>query len=223
MNLKSRKSFTLIEMIVSLGLFLFVVLSIIAIYSMATKFQRQVIFFQKLQSETRFIVEAMAREIRMGEIDYKSYKDLSEDLSSGKPAILRLKTLNGEKICFKKENNVLYLAKGSDCLSWNQFSSEKIKITKLDFYLSPCSNPFFECQANADCKLESNNCDLEIQSCKCSGDAQCFSDQVCENSYCKNKDIQPRVTIVLKAEITEKDKTKKINLQTTVSSRIYRR
>lgn len=220
-NLNS--GFTLMELTVAIGLFLFVILSIIGIYSLVTSFQRETTIFQKLQGEIRFALETMTREIRMGILDYDSYSDLS----SGKSENLILLDSQEKRICFKKDNDFLKIAKDTNCSQWHNLVSEKIKIKKLDFYISPRSNPFFKCQENTDCK--SLQCDQNTQLCQCptGSNDECLLDQTCKkydsNYYCKNPDIQPRITIVLKGEIEEKAKKKEINLQTTVSSRIYQR
>jgi len=62
--IKNNKGYALIEMIVSIALFAFVFLSITNIYSSVIQAQQSAIASQIIQSNMKFVIEMMSKEIR---------------------------------------------------------------------------------------------------------------------------------------------------------------
>lgn len=96
---------------------------------------------------------------------------------------------------------------------WQAVTPSGVKVTKLEFYITPTTNPFSTknyCEADSDC------CEVNTVNCA-SGD--------CEESVklCAIPDEQPLVTIVLETESKSSGYQETISLQTTVSSMIYKR
>jgi len=65
---KNRKGVTLIELLVSLSLFSLVIIVVLSLFSMGISSQRKVLALQGVQENARFMLEFMAKEIRMGVI-----------------------------------------------------------------------------------------------------------------------------------------------------------
>jgi prepilin-type N-terminal cleavage/methylation domain-containing protein len=193
--LNHQAGFTLVEMLVVLALFSITTTVIVDIFMTATRAQRKTLAAQKIQSDARFSMEAMAREARMDMIDYAYYGGTISEIPT---TVLALRDQDDNQIIFKKSNE--NCPTGIDqCLvvsidggnSWASITSGGIKVTSLNFYIAPTVDPFL----------------LDTES----------------GTYAS--DISPRVTITLTVEGvgTRPEEQKVISLQTTVSSRIYRR
>lgn len=189
-----KRGFTLIEMLVVLAIFSVATVVIVDIFMMASRAQRRTLTIQKIQSNVRFSVEAMARETRMDMIDYDYYGGTVISPTT----ILALRDQDDNQIIFRKSSEDCPL--GTDqCLvvsidggtNWASITSKGVRVISLDFYITPAVDPF---------KLNTEN-----------------------GTY--DSDDQPRVTIILSAEgvgVRPEEQTT-VNLQTTVSNRIYRR
>jgi len=191
----NKKGFTLVEMMVVLAIFSVATVVIVDIFMMAGKAQRRILAIEKIQSDARYSVEAIFKEIKMDMIDYgwAGYVGgitLPEDT-------LALLDADNNSIIFKKSENDCPPG-GTACLvvsldgglTWASITSEGNNVEDLKFYIDPVVNPFV---LNAG------------------------------NTY--DSDNQPRVTVVLvtKGIGGRAEEQQTIYLQTTVSSRIYRR
>lgn len=63
-----RRGFTLVELIVATAIFSVVITMVIGAFSMAIKAQKKVIALQNIQENAKFILEFLAKEVRMGTI-----------------------------------------------------------------------------------------------------------------------------------------------------------
>jgi len=63
---------TLIELLVAMAIFIVVITVVFGLFSSAIKGQRRVIAMQNIQENARFILEFMAKEIRMSKINSSS-------------------------------------------------------------------------------------------------------------------------------------------------------
>lgn len=70
-----RAGFTLMEMLVVLGLFSTVVVAASDIFLLANRSQRKIFGLERTQADARYAMEALAREIRGDRIDYAYYAD----------------------------------------------------------------------------------------------------------------------------------------------------
>jgi len=75
--IKNQKGVTLMELIVSLALFSIVVIVVLSLFSMGISSQRKVLALQKVQENARFILEFMAKEIRMGVVSTATSSSLT--------------------------------------------------------------------------------------------------------------------------------------------------
>ena len=198
---KSGAGFTLMEMIVAIGIFVFAILAIMGVYTYATRGLRETTQGQKTLSEIRFDIETMAQKIRTSEIDYsKDFDlDLSEDGSSGiidSEPELYLKNendLNEMHYWYDDVNNSIKLQINA-ASPVDLIDTSNISVEKLNFYITPTQDPF-ELQEDGGGNL----------------------------SYDANQ--QPKVTIVavFKSKSARPSEEDIIYLQTTVSTRVYKR
>jgi prepilin-type N-terminal cleavage/methylation domain-containing protein len=64
----NNRGYTMIELMVALSIFVTVIIVVLGLFSMAIKGQRRVIAQQNVQENARFLMEFMAKEIRMSMI-----------------------------------------------------------------------------------------------------------------------------------------------------------
>jgi uncharacterized protein (TIGR02599 family) len=80
---KNNKGFTLVELLVSLALFSIVILVVLSILSMGITGQRKVLALQGAQENARFILEFIAKELRMSVINGSTASTLDITRSDG--------------------------------------------------------------------------------------------------------------------------------------------
>lgn len=191
----NRRGFTLVEMMIVLAIFSVTTVVIVDIFMMASKASRRTLAIERVQSDARYSLEAVAREIRMDMI-YYDWSGYAGGIAAPEDE-LALKDADDNLIIFKKSVNdcpsgttnclVVSLDGG---VTWASITSKGNNVEDLKFYIDPAVDPF---------KVN--------------------------EQYTYNSDNQPRVTIVLvtKGVGGRPDEQQTIYLQTTISNRIYRR
>ncbi|MDD2807464.1 MAG: type II secretion system protein [Patescibacteria group bacterium] len=236
-NKKSQAGFTLVEIIVVLGIFSVLVVVILNVFILALRSQRQAAFRQQTLSNLRYIVETIAKQVRTSEIDYSYPYDKDGDNGIvGAESELYLKDSDGNSSAYYLKNGELYLtSNGQDSPLTN---INDIKIVTLSFFIAPSTNPFTEercnaavtpngCQPTISCTVDdSSNVTFKTGFCLCTQNQDCATNN-CDTTdrVCLPPDVQPRVTLVLgfeSAQLRPED-IKRIYLQTTATSRIYKR
>lgn len=233
-----KLGFTLIELVVVLGVFSIVGLAIINVYLLSINAQRQASFSLNVLTDLRYITESIARQVRVSEIDFGTKIDYDLDGTSG---------INGaeqELFLIDQDGNTYYYFKSGQelFLSLNKGQSLPLNnvndavVTSLEFYISPKTDPFFDerCSVDTDCVISNPgtcsvnepNSDFKVGFCGCTQDSECAT-QNCDidSGLCLPFNKHPEVTIVLGLESvsTKEQEKKEIVLQSTASSRIYRR
>ena len=74
---KNEQGFTLIEILLAMGIFSTTLLIIMNVFVGSARLQQRSIVGQRLTSDARYTIEAMARAVRSGIIDYDFYAGLS--------------------------------------------------------------------------------------------------------------------------------------------------
>ena len=233
-NLKKGEGFTLIEILVVLGLFTLLSLLIINVFLLSLNAQRKAVARQEAVSSLRFVMETMAQEIRTSEINYNAGID---------ERILNLRF--GDKgTQYSLMNGQIELRNGQivDAISNWQLSVlndvNEIAVTELHFFVDPPSDPFAEERCNRNSECVSDICtineppllekDFKAGFCRCVTSADCspiVGNCNTDVNLCLPFDRQPRVTIVMAFQpvgSTGPDTTP-IYMQNTISSRIYKR
>lgn len=191
----NKKGFTLVEMMVVLAIFSMATVVIVDIFMMASKAQRRTLAIEKVQSDARYSMEAIFREVKMDMIDY-GWAGYAGGITLPEDA-LALRDADDNSVIFKKSaddcpvGTAACLAVSLDGgLTWASITSEGNNVEDLKFYIDPAVDPFL---MNAGHVYDSDN--------------------------------QPRVTIALttKGIGGRAEEQQTIYLQTTVSGRIYRR
>ncbi len=139
------KGFTLLEMILALGIFIILFTLTLGIYSYALRAEQKTTQLSRLQKEAQLIMEIVAKKVRNSRIDYAWY---SGELSSPESS-LALLDKSAERTVFKLKTDVLgdnfAICSLGDCVSDDDFSiipASNIVIASLNFYISPLVDPF---------------------------------------------------------------------------------
>ncbi|MFH0856366.1 MAG: type II secretion system protein [bacterium] len=97
----NESGFTLMELIVVLGVFTISTLMITEIFMIFNRSQRKILERQRLQNDINYTVEMMARSIRLGSINYVNYAG-----AIGNPEErLYLNDASGRKVSFEKASD----------------------------------------------------------------------------------------------------------------------
>lgn len=232
------------EMVVVIAIFSALILIALNVFILALHAQRQTSFRQQVLANLRYVMESMAQKVRTSEIDYQFYLDDKIASPDGKIAnpenVLALINQAGNHLQYSVKNGVIYQSDGQSSFALTEPS--QVLVTKFDFYISPATNPFAEERCNG--ALESNTgCKNDIACtindsglsdkpgfCICTEATDCLSNNCEPNeelgvSLCLPFDSQPGVTIVLGFQSVAQrvEEIKTLYLQTTVSSRVYKR
>lgn len=199
-----KRGFTVMETVVVLAIFSIAATYSLAIFVQSNQVQKRTANIQRALSDARYVLEVMAREVRMGHIDYSYYEEEGISLAqSNMPLpqgdeILAIRDVDNNPIRFQRAESSpdseryvikLYYEVGDE---WLDITPEDLNITRLDFYISPEDDPF----------------------------------EWIFGGYLNNK--QPRVTIVLETESLHFEggadsESRLSHFQTTVTSRKYAR
>lgn len=190
----NKKGFTLVEMMVVLAIFSVATVVVVDIFMMASRAERRTLAIQKIQSDARYSLEAMAREIKMDMIDYDYYGGTINEVPSG---TLALRDQDDNQIIFKKSSENCP-AGTTNCLvvsvdggtNWESVTTKGIDILDLKFYIDPAVDPF---RPNAGFTYNSDN------------------------------QPKVTIVFVAHGVGGRPDEQQTVYLQTTVSNRIYRR
>lgn len=151
-NLFSRKNqlrgFTLLEMIVALGVFIILFTLTLGIYAYSLRAERRALQMSKLQREAQLIMELVAKKIRSSRIDYNYYSGYVDTVngedylalldSSNEATIFRASTVNGLEVCITDCGD--FASPNDD--NFNPIPSAETDIENLVFFIEPESSPF---------------------------------------------------------------------------------
>lgn len=143
---KNNGGFTVMEIVVALGIFGIAATVALGIYVQANKAQKKVSNSQKVSTEIRFVMEVISKEIRLGTVDYSFYPKQSP---TSVQSILALRDSTGLAKCFKRidvgNRGVVQAYIGvntSDSCqpasgNWVDISSSNISVQTLNFFIFP--------------------------------------------------------------------------------------
>jgi prepilin-type N-terminal cleavage/methylation domain-containing protein len=196
-----QRGFTLMEMLVAITVFTTLIVTATNIFMLASRSERKVFDMESMQASARFTLEAIAREIRTGLIDYAYYtnrqlmmqtpeKVLALIDSEETPIKFYESNENNEDRCLDENSRPCLLVEVGS-LAPVPLSPKGTKVRALNFYISPEQDPFVF--------------------------------DVVSYSYLTN--TQPSVTVVLSLESAGRrfNEQSSLDLQTTIASRKYKR
>ena len=155
---RETESFTLIELMVSLGITVVIILSAMGIYLRVIGTREQSLGDLNIQEEGQYIMGLIIKDIRAGQIDYDSYiGDLDEpenellllDFSDTVQQVRYKSDLTASGDC-AGDRCVLQRCKGDPCGDYQDVTMSNISLERLDFYVNPVSDPFTAGSENYD-------------------------------------------------------------------------
>lgn len=232
---KKGEGFTLVEMLVVLAVFSVFTVVIVNVFLLSLRAQRQTSLRQETLADLRFVTETIARQIRTSEIDYAAYGVAG--VSSPEDELFLIDQ-NGNNLRYSLFNAEIIFSI-DDGVAPAQVASitnkDQVQVVNLYFYITPITNPFFQeqcndaltptgCQGVISCTVDDPDTTFKLGFCQCGGNPDCATGY-CNEGICLPFDQQPRVTMILGFESSgvKLEEQKRIFLQTTVSSRVYKR
>lgn len=144
--LKSKKGFTLSEMLVVMVVFSMLSVALAGIFVQFFNAEKTGFALQKISSDMRFTLEMMTREIRMGNIDYRVTGYYGGTVPAPTDTLAILDT---------SDTQTLFGLAGADCETTNncyvfvrrngtdyRITPDDIAVNSLSFYISPDEDPF---------------------------------------------------------------------------------
>lgn len=199
---KNRRAFTLVEILVAIGVFAMLSSIFTMIYATISKNQQRSKASQLLLNNSLYVLELMARDIKNNELDYNFLLSGGECNDAANPR---------NCIIFKRPDNTLGAFTQSD-----DGTSLWYSVVNCQSYPSSCS--FLQAEGAELLSPTLNDIQLDY--------VRFLVEPINENPYqSQATNQQPRVTIVLQTSYITSRESEKISytLQTTVSSRIYKR
>jgi len=147
---KHRAGFTLVELLVVMVIFGVMMTSMSDIYVQTLRYGQQIVMRAKLQADARNALEAVARAVRVSDIDYAAYGGTVTSPVT-ELDLMNPKTGDTSKIRLDSTNANCYNdAKSFPCLdvstnggaNWSLLSPKGVKIDSLEFFISPNQDPF---------------------------------------------------------------------------------
>jgi len=147
-SINKQKGFTLLEMLVVSAIFVMTMTAMVSIFVQTNRAQKRLANSEKLQADTRYVVELIAREVRNNKVDYDFYTSGGDDLTAQPLNYLALKNTDDESIRFHFTNNKIeicrYVSEVINCEldTYYDVTPEDISVTSMKFFVTPDTNPF---------------------------------------------------------------------------------
>ncbi len=220
------------EAIVSMSVFITVITIATTIFLLANDSEQRTRSNSNLQAVAQSVIEAVVRNARLSNIDYPYY--LSNGITVDPTNELVLSTVTGSQIRYRVQNDVIQSCscEGLNCIQpsacdplWSDLTSvDNVVVERLDFYVTPFSDPFLLPTKEPDCKgYPTDNFDETVGLCQ--APAGCWTGMTLFGGYCYNPNKQPKVQIVLSVNNGKDNEADKVSLslQTAVTTRVYER
>lgn len=228
-----RSGFTLIELLLVTAVFSVAVLMSTTVYSQRQNDQRRILVRQQEVADGRYLLETMARSVRVGTINYLYY----DNAVTNPTDILTTTDQDGITYCYKIQGSSILtttLSTGTNCGAgtWTPISVTDMIVDEFKVFITPRSDPFRGLPAsNADCfptPAHPAVSGYAGNACKCGDYTDCYSDQQCVPAgavnICEPALAQPMVTLVLRTHVVGAGVGSVfINMQTTVTSHVYQK
>jgi len=153
MKKANNKGFTLIEMLVVLAIFSTFVILAADLFLTINRVQRETRTSERILSESRYILETIARDVRSGRIDYKAYGnpvDPADAIVNPADELFYISRIN-ERIRIKKDTTFCPSSLSSPCVlisrddgaTWASMTPLGVKVNDLKFVIQPEQDPFY--------------------------------------------------------------------------------
>jgi prepilin-type N-terminal cleavage/methylation domain-containing protein len=153
MKKTNNKGFTLIEMLVVLAIFSTFVVLASDLFLTINRVQREIRTSERVLSESRYILETIAQDVRAGLIDYKTYGNPADptdaivnpanELIYISQASERVRIKKDTTFCPSSLSQPCVLISRDDGATWASMTPLGVKVTDLKFIVQPEQDPFY--------------------------------------------------------------------------------
>ena len=148
---KLNKGFTLIELMVSLGILVVVILAAMGIYLNVIGTRQKTVGQLNIQEDGQYLMSLIVKDIRAGMVDYTGHGTINSPEEklylldfSASPNQIRYRTNLSESGVCGSARCVLERCKDTSCAEedYHSITMANISVERLDFYINPVTNPF---------------------------------------------------------------------------------
>ncbi len=143
-----RQGFTVVEMLVVVGILTVVAVAVVDIFASVTRSQRRVYANQQLQGDVRNTLERIARDVHQGTIDYGYYQAQGIDLTA-QVNVLALRDSVNQPNRYRENGEAIEVSSGNSGI-WVRLNAAAVKVVSFRFRIAPRADPFQPCP-NATC------------------------------------------------------------------------
>jgi len=137
---RTRDGFTLMELIISMGIFVIVALAALSIYIALLRVGQRTTALTRVQQEAQFVMSLIAKKIRTSRVDYSySAYQGGTDLINGETELALIDLLDDEYV-FKLSGDSITISINNGIE--RNVPATNISIVDLKFYINPSTNPF---------------------------------------------------------------------------------
>lgn len=143
-NNLDKRGFTLLEMVVAVGIFAIIVVSATAIFQQVVEGQRRAIAAHNTQENIQYIFESISKEIRNAKVNDDA-APACPDIAAGKifrlvsASEIKFKNQSGQCVTYKLNNGVFTVSRvapgGAD--NFLPLTPDELTVTNLKFALKP--------------------------------------------------------------------------------------
>jgi len=138
------------ETVLVMGIFSIATTYAIGIFVQSNTVQKRTANVQQITADARFVMEVMAREVRMGAIDY-GYTGYQLPLEAPQ-AVLAIKDEDNQPVKFRRYSAdglryAVQVCQGADIYcsaddNWLDITPTNLTVERLSFYITPARDPF---------------------------------------------------------------------------------
>jgi len=241
------RGFTLIEVVITLGVFSIASLMAVNLFVIFVQQQRRTVAQQELQNDVRAVIEQIAQDVREGQVDYAFYEEAFSSnkvrlfsslngLANGTTGDEYLSVRNSLNEQIQYRLNGTFIERSLDGASWEKLTPDSLTIDKFTFSISPSENPFgakdyIQCGSDSPsfneticrwgtvCQSQPTGGSCQFPRGSTGGEKICYC---YPQTFGEVAPLHPRVTYSIHAKRTVSQQEVSQTFQTTVASRIYK-
>ncbi len=140
---RNNSGFTLVELIVSMAIFVTALSAISTIFMYYNRIQRTTEAVSDVQTDARFALEVIAQRIRRSSIYYSS-SQYGGSISSNPQDVLVLQDSEENQTWFRRNTDASrgYIEMSENGSDWVNLTPPDVSVDILKFYISPTQDPF---------------------------------------------------------------------------------
>ena len=142
-SFRNQSGFTLVEILISMAIFVTALTAVSAIFVFASDSQQKTLAISNTQADIRFAMEVISQQIRRGSIDYAS-SQYGGTISSNPQDVLVLRDSSNNQVWFRRNTSSGrgIVEMSEDGSTWVDLTPPSVSVDVLKFYLSPTTDPF---------------------------------------------------------------------------------